>query len=539
MMIRKQPERIWIIAFACFCGAGAASCDSDGPFHEKDQTGGIPLLLSAAITGMPATKAPDAIEGTAFPESSTFVFGMSFTREGGGDLVEGSGLNMQSTLTRGSAGTPDTWNHASAAGTALELKADPGQRIVIKGYYPWTDGATATAVPFDLSTGMGGQKDLLYLSSPAAAVEVPNTGKVALKFSHAYTRVRVNLTKLTDKTDVSAGSVSIDNRHANLGWIKNKGTVNPATGDVNVDGATAGPLTVTLPTPAAIPLKGGVAPALTFDFFAPSFMDAGIKDDDVVIRITTADGETLSFPLKKANLNSSPDGTASGFMKGRKNTYDIIYNNASMQLELSGWQSQTVTEGSLGGGGAYTPWRAQYSTAAGDQLSWIYPLPQTDQEAHLYHTYMGEVAGGNNGEYRPVDSDGTASSGIEWRKYTDEKVYPDLMVARGLAGGGAPVVWKDAGNGVLLAKQLCRNLREGGYRDWRLPRITELFILYRRRAGVDLARTYWSSTEYDDGNVFVLHPQPSSSSGEMIPRKSPKAEGHFVRCVRDYDKPKS
>ena len=126
-----------------------------------------------------------------------------------------------------------------------------------------------------------------------------------------------------------------------------------------------------------------------------------------------------------------------------------------------------------------------------------------------------------------------------WKPYIlADSLYKTLMVAKDLAAGAAPVPWKDE-NGVLTAKQACVEFRDGGYTDWRLPRISELFIVgYNANvSGVGKnANQLWSGTEYDADNSYATGSYPNTTT--IFPKITSKKESLYVRCVRDADKPK-
>jgi len=54
------------------------------------------------------------------------------------------------------------------------------------------------------------------------------------------------------------------------------------------------------------------------------------------------------------------------------------------------------------------------------------------------------------------------------------------------------------------AANLCKSLNLGGYTDWFLPSIDELYELYRNRVviGGFSSAAYWSSFEYDSDNAY-------------------------------------
>ena len=553
MIIRNRTARTGGIVCVCVAALWLAACDNEYlSGEEPDKSESTELRFVAALAGNPSTKAiekPLFMEGTAFPFDGTYTFGMFVADEAGNALSAGSDENMKAILTRNVIGT-NFWEYTKSDGiTPLSLKAEPDQRIDIKGYYPWVAGATSAAVPFDLTGGMAGKQELLYLSSPSSLWTMTPEGLLPLTFSHAYSRVKVKLTKLTDTGvgNVSVSSVSIDNRHGNLHWVKNRGTIDPRTGEVNNAGYTAGPVTVNCTPAEDVPLDGSLTTLpLEFEFLVPAFMSADVQDSDVVIRVMAAVGsgeqKALTFPLRRNNLDGlATDGNVRGFQKGYINTYNIIYNNATMILELSDWQSNPVS-GSLGEPvGSYSPDNVILGTTAEENYMRISRL---DKDDHLYHSYLGEVAGGNNGIYVVPLSALSAHGNFytEWNKLfktgvtgnsrTQEAVNPELMFAKKEAAAGALLAWREPETGVLTARQSCIEHREGGYKDWRLPRINELQVL-ASKAKLNRDLIYWSGTENTADLAFAVE----YGQTFMTPTIQDKTAWFKVRCVRDATKP--
>lgn len=531
MIIHKQTEWIRMVIIMWSVGLCATSCDSGELLDEPQQPGSTELRFVAGLSVPQTTKAPEIISGAAFPNGGTYTFGLFITDDQGGGLPDGTQTNMKSTLDK--AGAAETWSHATSGGAPITPKADPGKKIKITGYYPWVQGATDTRVPFDLSTGMEGQKDMLYLSSPSNTdINVlPSDGKVALTFSHVYTWVKINLSSLTQTPAVNVTSVSLGNKHSRLTWIKNKGTFNPGTGNIN-GGATTGDLVVTFNQAQQLPYDGEVGKKpIELDFLVPPILSANIKDGDIVIRVTTQDDKVLMFPLNKIHLNNVSGKY--GFQKGMKNTYDVVYNNAAMSLGLSGWQSQTITENELGGAEGYIPWTVNYN----DNFSSAYGVVSLNStNIHIYQTYLGEVAENNNGKYVSFTLDTSQPEGGEWTKVTkDEGAYPTIMISKKDAAGGALVPWKDAKTNVLVARQFCIDLREGGYKDWRLPRISELKVMVLASkltpAGASSLgyKYYWSGTESSAAECLGSFYQEQVN----YPRSVNKSDVSSVRCIRE------
>lgn len=534
MIVRKTTIRIWTMIGVCSLGLYFTACDNrELPGKEKDPAN-VGLRFSASISDTPSsrgTHGPDIMTGTAFPVD-THVFGMFITDETGDPVTPGSEDNMKSTLTQGA--DQEAWAYTDKNDQILSLAKNQGDKVKVAAYYPWITGATATAVPFDLTGDAADWIDLLYLSSPTGEQEVLDDTPIELKFSHAYCWVTVKLSKLTDKNNVIVKAVSLENSYNAVTGIVNKGTINPKTGDIAT--STTGSLTVNLTDPVSIPYDQDINETPSeFNFLVPSFMSADTMDDNIVIRVTTlvdSETEVLSFPLVKTNLNA--DQNLYGFLKGMHNTYNIIYNNSEMILSLSGWQETTIDASTLGGGATGDPVSVELKPAWGMNAS------KLDESNHIYHTYLGEVAEGNNGNYVTLEVSGDPLLYEGWEpfmKYT-EAIYPKLMIARNLAAGGAPVPWRDETTGVLTAKQACAELRDGGYKDWRLPRVSELFFFVYQVPDALRLNTdqLWSATENDADHCYSTN---KFASGSIFPVKTLKQENLYVRCVRDYNKPKS
>lgn len=544
IIIRKKTTRICTVLGICSFGLYTTACDSgELPGKEKEKAT-AELRFTASISDSPSIKSnhgSDIIETTAFPDG-THAFGMFVTREGGGALVTGSGDNMKLTLTK-SAGSPDTWSQTDKNDGNLSLIAKHGESIDLTGYYPWTAAASASSVPFDLSGNMSDCTDLLYLSSPAGAQPVYDGTPVALNFSHAYCWVTVKLSKLIQKTDVFVKSVSIENSSGNLKRIVNKGAIDPKTGDLISNRATSGPLVVDCAAaPVDLPLSNTAIDPAVFNFLVPPFMATDVQDSDIVIRVTTnvsgAD-EVLSFPLNRVHLNNITNQY--GFAKGMHNTYTIVYNNAAMILSLSNWQGVGIGDGNLGGTIGETPIEVSWTNnhngliPAADRVN----LKKLDLADHRFHTYLGEVAENNNGAYVTLGAPSGTTSTVWTPVVTADYFYTKLKVARNNAAGGGDVPWKDKETGALLAKQACAEFREGGYTDWRLPRISEFFMIIYPAKGILIQGDYWSATEHSaDECYYITSSVPVETTASWIPQHTSKAAGMYVRCVRDSDKPR-
>lgn len=551
MTIREKATRLCAMIGVCSLGIYLAACDNGELPAGGKGAAKVELRFSASISDSPSTKAgqppqPTITSGQAFSEGK-HLFGMFVTREDETALADGSSDNMKSTLMVSSS--KQAWTHTDKTGmTPISLAVNNGENIIIKGYYPWTADATVTAVPFDLSsTNPKDWTDLLYLSFPTGPQNITDgMAPVSLKFSHAFCWVTINLLQLSPNNTVKVKAVNIGNAYTGQGTIVNKGAVNLKTGKIVK--SASGPLKIDLGSqPITLDTEGapGVSAAV-FNFLIPPVMSPDIKNSDIVIEVTTLESagtstpeeeKVLTFPLSLTHLNQDNSGSTTlyGFQKGMHNTYHIVYNNSAMNLSLSGWQTVSIDEAKLGEGTANMTPKALSYVDLWTQVAEVIPkiLPPND---HRYHTYLGEVAENNNGEYRNI----TTQSGMLGNRYggavNDEPFQAALEAANSLAAGGAQISWKDKETGTLLAKQACAELREGGYTDWRLPRISECYML-NYPTNLMGGKEYWSATEANATECYAIVKEKEDGA-DYWPKKFSKQESFYVRCVRDKNKPK-
>lgn len=141
--------------------------------------------------------------------------------------------------------------------------------------------------------------------------------------------------------------------------------------------------------------------------------------------------------------------------------------------------------------------------------------------------------GGENGRFSALNTEG---------------VYPKLMVSNDVYAldGSDAIVWKDTANQVLTAFNLCRNYEGLGYMDWRLPRLSELALMYLNRFSLQseigfepFSGVYWSGCEYTDteaeslnraSDAWALDFSGTTTATVFVHR--PKWTLLKVRCVR-------
>lgn len=152
-----------------------------------------------------------------------------------------------------------------------------------------------------------------------------------------------------------------------------------------------------------------------------------------------------------------------------------------------------------------------------------------------YAATSSSMAAGQNGRLYPSVEDAL-------KNY--EGTYPNLMVSGNDLvdeAGHENVPWKT--ETALTAFDLCRDLEENGFDDWRLPRLSELAFIYVNRVSLQALRgftplvgTYWSGSEYQEG--ITDDQKKKSGYAWAVDFATGYASSHLktdklrIRCVR-------
>lgn len=545
----------------------AGACDNyDGPGSDTPGRE-VRLNFNASIENTKGAQSR-SITGITDFSGNSYAFGMSVTKsENGSEIFKGSS-DMTATMERSGAAAPWNWSFLDNSNHSSVTPAGPeGKALKVVAYYPVVPSATkdvyTNGIPFDFSTKTDLQQtDLLYNTSTIYPF-APSDGSVAtvpLNFRHAYTWIVLNITKYVNKgSEFKLSSVTLGNLGAN--WIKNKGAIDPETG-LPKDGAVAGPIGITI-EPAVILSTTEV---YTCEFLVPSFMDTKVGNGEITL-ILNINGINEIFSLDKIYLNQSDDRKSFGFRQGYKNTYDLVFNNSALGLNIQSWSSEVIN-GEFGGditppGGQDYKWMnldngSLYwptATYPGKPYATTYPPKSGYLTAneHPYEAYLTTVAYGGNGAYVPVNTPDPATLPKDGMNITDdinvytmEKAHQILQMTKNDVSI-APVPWED-GNGLLLAKELCRKYNGGGFHNWRLPRASELravFVLVSGSGsltdlgfGADEVRNkpYWTGTEVNENEAWGMYIDKRTSIIDCKVVLSPydkKTTSCSVRCVRD------
>ena len=99
---------------------------------------------------------------------------------------------------------------------------------------------------------------------------------------------------------------------------------------------------------------------------------------------------------------------------------------------------------------------------------------------------------------------------------------------------------------IGTASNLCANSINGGYSDWFLPSIDELFEIYKNKTIIEAAAKakggrpfssyyYWSSSEYNSSNVWLQFFYNGTGDGGFgSPRYKSKSDSYYVRAIRAF-----
>lgn len=545
-----------IVLASCFILL-AGACDSIDRIEMEAQTENVLLNFNASTIDATTTETRSVEHIEGFTENS-YDFGMSVTKDNAsrGEIFEGSG-DLTATMSRVSEGREWNWLfRKNVDNTPVTPRGPEGKPLRVIAYYPAIIGTEAftNGIPFDFTqTSNLRQTEILYNTNTSYTITPSAADKVTipLKFQHAYSWIIINVTKYVDKGTYDLTSVAIDNLSG--GWIKNKGNINPETG-LAMKGATEGPIGEVR---AARALSTGTP--VTYEFLVPAFMDNGVKDEDVVITLMI-NGHKEIFPLERTHLNK--DGDKYGFSQGYINTYNLEFNNSSLNMRLLNWRSTNIS-GNFGESTA-TPTNFQKINYNDSRFSWtsatggikfppLYkPLPAND---HRFESYLTTVNYGSNGEYvsaSPVTASPPPGGIIiedDANVATQEPVCKVFQMTTADISI-EPVQWEDE-NGQLVAKEICSKYNGGGFKDWRLPRAFELralFVYLIYNIGYDefrnlnfnefngnLNKLYWTGTEESEDKAWAMLYYNEGDLTHRGPKISPqdKRTKLSVRCIRD------
>lgn len=546
-----------VVVLSC-CLLLAGACENTEGLGTEVQSGDVPLHFKVDMVKTTAseTRAFTPVEDFT---GKSYSFGLSVTKdnEAKGEVFPGSG-DMTAVMDNFSTKPEVKWEFKdNATGSIVTTPTVPvGKPLRIIAYYPSVKGTGAfkDGIPFDFTKVIAPkQEEILYNMDTTITVQQPSSGNKAvipLKFQHAYSWIVINITKYMDKGTYKLTDVNIDNLLGER--IKNKGFINPATG-LCMPGAKAGPIGESRAGGESIPYDQAlVSSPLKYEFLVPAFMDSSVSNENIIITMTI-NGTKEIFPLQRMYLNR--DGDKYGFRQGYKNTYNIVFDNSSLSLRILNWSSVVITENF----GEKETFSNEIAKADYDNTS-VYYWPSKSGLAKSnffsagsdeYETYLTTVAYGSNGSYVPEKRPTSPPTGSmyvcddDWNVRDMENVYSKCWITKKDVSS-APVPWEDE-KGQLLAKELCRKYRGGGYHDWRLPRASEfrgfmVFASFSSAQQIVLGlqnrerNLFWTATEVDESRAwaasYYYNQLDLINRGPLLYPQDKRTVEAAVRCVR-------
>lgn len=266
--------------------------------------------------------------------------------------------------------------------------------------------------------------------------------------------------------------------------------------------------------------------------------DEGSKDKMNILR-----NHVYQFTIKRVE--------AAGYA-----TAELAYNskpkNLSFEVAIEPWTvGQTASVPSILG------YYLSYQGFNGENVDWTYAVGSSRQipkkksywgtNQYLSFDYDNFYKEGNN-FYAPDISGGqngrlydTVANALSY-----EGTFPYLMVSGDdiVDESGSDIIpWKTGT--TLTAFDLCRNLEENGFDDWRLPRLSELAFIYVNqtklealRGFIPLSGTYWCGSEYLEGTTDEQRKKSGSAWAIDFADATGYASHHLkteklkIRCVR-------
>ena len=450
---------------------------------------------------------------------------------------------------------------------------DDVQAALISGELLAAPAFATTGIPM---VGFAGNASTL--SSPDTPLEITENMKLTANLLRAVARVDVGVGTYNKTHDVwDKGSVSFDLTHVYVYTPRSKYALLPKTVKYNeqmpyVDAASpAGDIKIN----GKFEYTGATITANTYckaEIYLPEFafgLGAAVNDDNHTNRMALVIGGEYNQQTYYYRID---------FTDASSNFKDVLRNNiyrfSITSVTQPGYtDAQKAYEGKPVGldfNTSVAPWgkgvttspdpdmlvRMNFSGINGTETKSLMTEESTSTEFTIqakkdqfktdgdriiyyglqYNTMMGEAKDNtfngytNGGTYQDVQD-----------ALNREGPFPELIIAPDNATEAAGVAWR-TGSGtdrVLNAKQICWDYRGQGHSDWRLPRLSELMLLWMNREAINSSKgftslgegseTYWTGSEGTDDKAYTV-----DRNGNI--KKEYKTSQHLVRCVRQVTK---
>jgi hypothetical protein len=147
-----------------------------------------------------------------------------------------------------------------------------------------------------------------------------------------------------------------------------------------------------------------------------------------------------------------------------------------------------------------------------------------------YILQSGDPGYDENVQHGLITPLGDQSSGIEWFVGSSYTSTGATATALGTGNENTIRIVNSQGAGSYAAK-LCYDLVSGGYNDWYLPSIEEIYKLFINRASIGgflSGSLYWSSSEADEGHAKAWYVDGPGYTPAL------KTTKYYVRAVRSF-----
>lgn len=422
-------------------------------------------------------------------------------------------------------------------------------------------------------------------NSPDTPLEITEGMALSANLLRAVARVDVGVGTYNEQNgEWDKGSVGFDLREIYVFKPQNKYTLLPLIN--NLKYTTSGTPSVTAPSPA------GTLSGTNFTYTGTAITNNTSCKAEIYIPETAFNGGTVY----DANHENRTALVIGGTYNGKLNYYRIDFTTAPTNVEGTALQDvlrnhiyrYSITGVSLPG---YTTPEAAYSgkpvaldftVGIADWVAGATATPDPDMLVRMnYKGINGTIIKGTitgtatTVEIKPkaafITDDGKTKPGLDYNRllgeaadntyngstngglyrsiqdaFSREGPYGKLIIAPDNTDG--IIVWKTGTtkeDRVLVAKKACWDYRGQGQSDWRLPRLSELYLLWLNKETINQSKgftslgeisdpepqvTYWTGTEgktaTGDIQVYTVN-----AGGEI--KLHPKTDRFSVRCVRE------
>lgn len=408
--------------------------------------------------------------------------------------------------------------------------------------------------------------------SPDTLLEITDNMQLSANLLRAVARVDVGVGTYNEQTGVwNKGSVGFDLTHVYVFKPQNKYTLLPILS--NLEYNAGGTPSVT----AASPPEGGELSTGNFEYKDAAIINYTYCKAEIYIpEVALLGGQVFD-----ANHENRTALVVGGIYNGKTNYYRIDFTTAQTNVEeeylhdvlrnhIYRYSITSVTlpgyetpEGAYGGkavGLSFTPtivdWTQEKTTSPSPDMlvrmnfggingTIVQGTVGTVKEKGSFITDLGRVMPPldyNNlkGEVSDNTYNGSTNGGL-YKNVEDalkrEGPYAKLVIAPDNAREN--VKWRSVPkpNRVLDAKKACWDYRGQGRSDWRLPRLSELYLLWLNRVSINQSKgftslgessvTYWSATEGGTSDQAYA----VTAAGQIS--LNAKTKTFSIRCVRE------